>query len=116
MKLEGVAPEMIKHHHTLAYHYRVEVDLSAQVAPDHRPDFETFVGVPAVATFRTVRLHDHCGIHARVDNLTATVEEGTLVLSLTAFIHAPAHRQHHAVLGDVEIAWMVDTAQPPAVA
>jgi hypothetical protein len=110
-----VAPEVITHH-TLAYHYRVEVDLSDQVAPDHRPDFETFVGVPAVATFKTVRLHDHCRMHARVDNLTATVEEGTLVLSLTAFIAAPAHRQHHAVLGDVEIAWMVDTAQPPTVA
>jgi hypothetical protein len=116
VKLEGVTPSVTPHG-TFAYQYRVKVDLSAQVAPDHLPDFEMFVGVPAVATFRRVRLSpDACSINARIDNVTATVEEGTLVLSLTAFTDVPAHRRHHSVLGDVEVAWMVDTAQPAAAA
>jgi hypothetical protein len=101
------------HRHTM-YHYRAEVDLKRQVAPDHVADFETFADVPVVATVQTIEWSDRARpLHPRVERLTARVEEGRLKLT---FYVVPARsykrRPYPSDLGKVHIAWMVDTNQP----
>jgi hypothetical protein len=112
VKLEHVRAHAT-HGHTM-YHYRAEVDLKKQVAPDHVADFETFADVPVVATFQTVEWSDRARpLRPGVERLTARVEEGRLKLT---FYVVPARsyrrRPYPSDLGSVQIAWMVDTNQP----
>jgi hypothetical protein len=85
------------------------VDLSPRVALDHRPDFETFRGVPVVATVGATRL---TGLGGEVHGVHASVRKGTLHLSFNVVTPAPVAGRP-ASLGEVDIAWIVDTAEPP---
>jgi hypothetical protein len=95
------------------YDYTADVDLRPHLAPDHVPDFETFVGVPAVAALRAQRPPTHgYPIRVRIDTPAARVERGALKLSLTARVPAWKKRPYPTILGEVDIAWMVDTRKP----
>jgi len=85
------------------------VDLSRRVALDHRPDFETFKGVPVVATVGATRL---TGLGGEVHGVHASVRKGKLRLSFDVVTPAPIAGRP-ASLGEVDIAWIVDTAEPP---
>jgi hypothetical protein len=84
--------------------FHVSVDLSGRVANDHFGDFETFTGVPAVATLGGRRAAGSAAIAPDIQGLRATVRAGTLRLKFRA-VRQPA---------EVEIAWMVDTSKPAA--
>lgn len=96
------------------YRFRALVDLSEHVAKDHFEDFATFEQVPAVATIGAIRLSQHGqAIGARIERLSARVDEGTLKLAFRVVpqqLTPPLPTR----LGEVDIAWMVDTDKPPA--
>jgi hypothetical protein len=95
------------------FHQSLNIDLSRRVASEHWPDFETFKGVPVVATVSSTRLS--AGIGATVRGLGAVVERGKLLLSFDV-VAAPlaSGETRPASFGEVDIAWIVDTAEPPA--
>lgn len=94
------------------YPYTAVVDLKPQIAVDHVPDFETFANVPAVAAIGDVRLkEDGQRVDAVVDGLTAKVDRGTLKLSFVARVRR-RRRRYPTALGEVDLAWMVDTKKP----
>jgi RNAse (barnase) inhibitor barstar len=118
--ITGITPvklEEVRAHAThgrTMYHYKVEVDLERRIAPDHFADFETFANVPVVATLRKINWSpEGLPLHARIERLTARVEEGKLKIT---FYAVPARgwkrRPYPTTLGTVDIAWMVDTKQP----
>jgi len=86
------------------------VDLSSRVAPDHLADFETFKGVAVVATVSAARLTD--GLGAEVHGLAVALHRGRLHLSFDVVTAAPVAGP--SPLGEVDIAWIVDTAEPAA--
>jgi hypothetical protein len=95
------------------YHYTIEIDLAGRVAPEHFLDFQTFSGVPAVASIGRIRWSaEGEAAHARIGGLRASVEEGMLILSFTALADAPVADPAPSVLDALEIAWIVDTAKP----
>jgi RNAse (barnase) inhibitor barstar len=101
-----------KQPHGAFYRYRATVDLSDHIAKGHFEDFATFAQVPAVATFGSVRLsNDGKNIGARVERLSARVDGGSLTLS---FRVVPQHviSPPPTDLGEMDIAWMVDTDKP----
>lgn len=94
------------------YRYRVTVSLSDYIATGHFEDFATFDRVPAVATIGSLRLsNDGRTIDARIDRLSARVIDGHLTLSLRV-VPQKLTSPLPADLGDVDIAWMVDTDRP----
>ena len=86
------------------------VDLSSRIAPDHRDDFETFKEVPVVATVSAARLKN--GLGAEIQGLAASVKEGKLQLTFDVVTAVPVAGP--SPLGEVDIAWIVDTAEPAA--
>ena len=84
------------------------VDLLSRVKADHRDDFETFKDVPVVATISATRLTKGLSINAY--GVVASVQKGELQLSFDVVTAAPIVGP--AALGDVDIAWIVDTAAP----
>jgi len=101
-------------HGRIMYHYRAEIDLKRQVAPDHVADFETFADVPAVATVQSIEWSGRARpLRPRVERLAAKVEAGTLKLTFFVVPERPYKRRPYPIdLGAVRIAWMVDTDQP----
>lgn len=100
------APEIV-------YQYVVEVELADFVGPDHFIDFQSFTGVPAVATIGSIRWSaEGVAAHARIGGLRANVDQGMLILSFTAVADAPVVDPPPSVLGALELAWVVDTAKP----
>lgn len=98
--------------HGAVYRYRTTVDLSKHIAKDHFGDFETFTRVPAVATVGSLRLSkDGTAIDPRIERLSARVEEGSLKLSFR-IVPQNATSSLPTGLGEVDIAWMVDTNKP----
>jgi len=100
----------------LVYQYTAKVELAGHVAPEHLLDFKTFVGVPAVATLGSIRLSvEGRNANARiVGGLGANVDQGRLNLSFTVEVDAPPVAP--SVLGALDIAWLVDTAEPSTTA
>lgn len=101
------------------YVYVSEVPLANVVAAEHFEDFQTFRGVPAVATIRTARLTVP---DATIESVTATVNEvtpglltggrpGVLVLRVTIVAPDPGI-PIPSVVEALEVAWMVDTQDP----
>jgi hypothetical protein len=96
--------------------YHTQVKLVGRVGEDHFEDFETFSDVPAVATIGGVRLtSEAAGLDPRVDRLRARVDEGVLKLSFRIVFGSPPSLVP-SNLGDVDVAWMVDTEPPAASA
>lgn len=94
----------------LVYRYEKSVRLSQYVAPEYSPDFETFTDVPAVATITSIR--QAAGAAARIGPLRAKVHNGKLTITLEAVVQdrgGPAA----PILDELEVAWMVDTQEPP---
>ncbi len=91
--------------------YSSRLDLTDRIAPDHRDDFETFKGVRVVATVGASRFAP--GITGDVRNLTAEVRRGRLYLSFDFTTAAPVLSPPPS-LGEIDVAWIVDTEQPPA--
>ena len=83
------------------------VDLSPRIAPDHRDDFETFKDVRVVATVGATRLP----AGAEVRSIGASVRRGRLQLTFDVVTAAPVTTGPTA-LGEVDVAWIVDTADP----
>jgi hypothetical protein len=81
------------------------VELSKRIANDDRDDFESFTRVPVVATIGSSRL----ATGATVQGLEASVSGGRLTLSFSVVTSAPVAGRP-ASLGEVDIAWIVDTA------
>ena len=82
------------------------VDVLPRVASDHRADFETFKDVPVVATVSATRL----AAGAEVRSIGASVHRGRLRISFDVVTAVPVAGP--ADLGEVDIAWIVDTAEP----
>jgi hypothetical protein len=97
------------------YRYTAQVDLRPQIAVDHVPDFETFANVPAVAALGGVRLSSAGEmVDAVIDGLAAKVDRGTLKLSFVARVRRK-RRRYPTALGEIDLAWMVDTKKPTAL-
>ena len=116
LELEGVHAHAT--HRRTMYHYRANVDLRRRVALDYVADFESYADVPVVATIGSlVWTPAGAQLHARVERLTAHVDEGVLKLE---FYVIPARgwkrRPYPTELGHVDVAWMVDTRQPTPAA
>jgi len=94
------------------YQYVVEVELADVVGPDHFVDFQSFTGVPAVATIGSIRWSaEGVAAHARIGGLRANVDHGMLILSFTAVADAPVVNPPPSVLAALELAWVVDTTK-----
>jgi hypothetical protein len=97
----------------LLYRYTARIDLSPFVAPGHFPDFQTFTGVPAVATLASVRFSSAGGAAAaHIEGLVASVEEGTLIITVTAIANDLGTLPIPTIVDALEVAWMVDTREP----
>jgi hypothetical protein len=96
--------------------FRREIDLMPFIAPDHRDSFLGFEKVPAVASIARITwgpgLEDPAT--RRVAGLTAVVEDGALILTVTVAVSSPKPPGPDAVLSELSAAWIVDTAQPKA--
>jgi hypothetical protein len=91
--------------------HRVPVSLGDQIGTDYYEDFKTFAGVPVVATVGAIRLSSEgVAVNPRIEELRARVSEGVLTLS---FRVVPGSGSLSSNLGEVDIAWMVDTDKPP---
>jgi hypothetical protein len=98
------------------YRYSVTFKLTDFIAPSHFPDFETFKGVPVVASIESIRFLATAG-SARVDALTARVHDGKLTITVTVLAPDPGTPPTDpipTVIETLDVAWMVDTAKPPA--
>ena len=100
------------------YQYVVEVELSGLVAPEHFLDFQSFTGVPAVASIGSIRWSDEgVAAHARIGGLRANVDQGMLILSFTAIADAPVVDPPPSVLGltpdGKEVRLSDGTTRPP---
>src|SRR5262249_25078449 len=93
------------HVHQFRYRYQTEVALRPFIAKDHYDDFETFTGVPVVATVSTANIAARGKpVAARVEALTATVEEGTLKVSFTIVLPAKGLKKPPPLTGGVDFA------------
>jgi hypothetical protein len=98
----------------LVYRFRKDVELWERIGKDHFQDFATFEGVPAVATLGALRVSAEAKampINMRIEGLRARVDEGVLKLSLRV-VPDPPLALLPSTLGEVDIAWMVDTDKP----
>ncbi len=103
----------------LVYQYLAPVSLSRILAPSHRPNFETFKDVPAVATIATVeRTAEGTNAGARISEVSARVMGTDLVLRVTAIAQdlSTASNPIPALFSSLDVAWMVDTQKPATVA
>lgn len=91
------------------FHCLETFELTKRIGADHREDFETFKGVPVVATIASTRFVN--GIDAAVTSLTAAVDGGTLIVSFDVVTTAPVGSPPESI-GEVDIAWIVDTSKP----
>jgi hypothetical protein len=91
----------------VVFHHSETVELSKRIAKDDRDDFKSFKRMPVVATFGSSRL----SAGATVQGLDASVSGGRLTLSFSVVTPAPV-AERPASLGEVDIAWIVDTAKP----
>jgi len=92
--------------------HQVAVSLRDQIGTDYFEDFKTFAGVPAVASIGAIRLsNEGSAVNPRIDAPRARVREGELTLS---FRIVPGSGSLPSNLGEVDIAWMVDTDKPPS--
>jgi hypothetical protein len=97
------------------YEHATLVDLSRLVAPGHLSDFRTFVDVPVVASVSAVQFSAAGqALAARAGAVSATVVSGVLMLSVTVITNAPA-AANQVLLDALDVAWMVDTAEPKRV-
>lgn len=90
--------------------HHVDVKLSERIAVDHYADFETFAGVPVVATAGAMRRSSNVTADPRIEGLKARVREGVLTLSFR--VVSSTGLPLPADAGEVDIAWMVDTDEP----
>lgn len=112
VKLEKVQPGTSK-----AYRYVTHVDLEDRIAKDHVADFRHFANVPAVATVGAMRLSSEGkAIEPRIERLSARIDNGELRLRLTfrAVPQKSAPGPAPTALGEVDIAWIIDTQEAPA--
>jgi hypothetical protein len=84
------------------------VDLSKHVAPDHCDDFSTYKEVPVVAVVSRADLPPG----ASVRGLAACVNGGRLDITFEVTTAAPVAGP--MPFGQVDVAWVVDTAEPQA--
>jgi hypothetical protein len=94
------------------YRYRAAVALRERIAKDHFEDFETFKGVPAVATIGRIRFTpDGQNLNPRVEPLEAKVVRGELRLTVRV-VPQLLPSLVPTELGEIDVAWMVDTDKP----
>lgn len=97
------------------YEHGTLVDLSRTIAPGHLNDFRSFTKVPAVASVSTVRFSVAAeAAGARTGPISATVFNGALMLSIT-IVTTAAVAANDALIEALDVAWIVDTAQPAGV-
>ena len=95
------------------YRFRKEVELKDLIKKDHFPDFATFTGVPAVATVRTMRFKpESTPLDLRIETVTVNADAGVLSLSLRVVPRNPPSGPLPSSLGEIDVAWMVDTNKP----
>lgn len=94
------------------YEHAALVDLSRTIAPGHIGDFRTFVDVPVVATISRIEFSaDGRALAARVSGLSATVVSGIAMVSVMVITNGPV-ADNQALVDALEVAWIVDTAEP----
>ena len=99
----------------LLYRCSVRVDLRERIGPDHVADFEGFTGVPAVATLGALRFSTVAqGLDPRVERLSARVNQGVLNIRFRVVTSKTPPGAPPDSLGDLDVAWMVDTRKPAA--
>jgi len=89
------------------------VELSPFIAPDYLLDFETFSGVPAVAT--ATWADGAATFPGELLELDAKVQRGVLFLAVTVFMRraVPSSADASSLFSSLRVAWVVDTAEPP---
>jgi hypothetical protein len=98
---------------TVFYRGRANVDLATRIGKDHFADFVGFTDVPAVASIGGVRWSpEAAAIDPRIEGVSARVDAGILKLAVRAVPQIPAAGPPPSALGDVDLAWMVDTNEP----
>jgi hypothetical protein len=110
-------PNGEKDHPERFFKFRQEIDLLPFIAPDHQDSFESFEGVPAVASLTQLTwapgLEDPAS--RRLVGLSALVEEAILTLTVTVAVsHLKKLPHDQPVLSALSAAWIVDTADPKA--
>jgi hypothetical protein len=85
-----------------------KVDLVSRVALDDRDDFKAVKDVPVVATVGATRLE----VAGAARSVSAWVHGGALYLDVMVVTDAPVTGP--GALGEIDIAWIVDTAQRSA--
>jgi len=97
------------------YRLVARVDLSPFIAPDYLPDFETFSGVPVVATVASATWADGAPPAGQIREFNAKVQQGELFLSVTVFVRrgVPSSTDASSLFSSLRVAWVVDTAEPP---
>ena len=92
--------------------HHVHVSLSDQIGADYFEDFKTFARVPVVATLGAIRLsNEGVAVNPRIEGVRPRVREGVLTLSFTV---VPGSGSLPSNMGELDIAWMVDTDKPPS--
>jgi hypothetical protein len=100
----------------LLYRYTVRVDLAAFIAPAHYPDFQTYTGVPAVATIASVGFSaDGLAANAQVPTVIARVEEGKLMITATTIADDLGVDPIPTIVDAIDVAWIVDARDPSKV-
>ncbi|MEO8078743.1 MAG: hypothetical protein ABI818_20630 [Acidobacteriota bacterium] len=99
---------------TIFYRYRAEVDLQRVIAKGHFEDFATFSGVTAVAAIGGIRWSPAAAaLDPRIERLAAKVDGGRLRLTFRAVAQTAAPiGPYPSALGEVDVAWLVDTDKP----
>ncbi|MDP2320396.1 MAG: hypothetical protein Q8O42_13785 [Acidobacteriota bacterium] len=111
LRVAGVPAPLGEFH----YEHATLVDLSRTIAPGHLDDFRSFAKVPVVASVSAVRFSAAAeALAARTGPVSATVFNGALMLSVT-IITTAAVPAHQALVEALDVAWIVDTAQPSGV-
>lgn len=97
------------------YEHATLVDVSRRIAPGHLNDFRTFVDVPVVASISSVQFSAAGkALAARAGPVAATVINGVLMLSVMVITNG-AVAANQTLIDALEVAWIVDTAEPRRV-
>jgi hypothetical protein len=97
------------------YEHATIVDLSRTIAPGHINDFRSFVDVPVVATVSRVEFSAAgTALAARLSAPSATVVGGVVMVTVMVITNGPV-AANQKLIDALDVAWIVDTAEPRAV-
>jgi hypothetical protein len=93
-----------------------EIDVASLVAPDYQAEFASFSNVRATATIASFTADPLFEDEMTIGPVTATVNTGNLRIEVVVtFPKTPltSGGTRAIVLTDLEVAWMIDTREPP---